>query len=88
MCVRDRGDAAVAPDQLLEAWVRHPLCGINNWADGGMAKLHSEWSGLAHALEGEITVAGRTGSYVGLDDNLGLLLQIGLLSTSSSPRHS
>lgn len=70
------GCADVAPDQLLEAWVRHTLVGINNWADGGMAKLHSDWSGIAHALEGEMTVAGRTGTYIGLDENLGLLLKI------------
>jgi BirA family transcriptional regulator, biotin operon repressor / biotin---[acetyl-CoA-carboxylase] ligase len=70
------GCADVAPHHLLEAWVRHTLVGINSWADGGMAKLHAEWSGLAHFLEGQITVAGQTGSYVGLDENLGLLLKI------------
>jgi BirA family transcriptional regulator, biotin operon repressor / biotin---[acetyl-CoA-carboxylase] ligase len=70
------GCADVAPHHLLEAWVRHTLVGINSWADGGMAKLHAEWSGLAHGLEGQITVAGQTGSYVGLDENLGLLLKI------------
>jgi BirA family biotin operon repressor/biotin-[acetyl-CoA-carboxylase] ligase len=70
------GCADVAPDQLLEAWVRHTLVGINSWSDGGMAKLHAEWSGLAHALKGEMTVAGQTGTYIGLDENLGLLLKI------------
>ncbi|SFS49282.1 protein of unknown function [Sulfitobacter marinus] len=70
------GCADLAPDQMLEAWVRHTLVGINNWADGGMAKLHTEWAGLAHGLDGEITVAGQTGGYVGLDEKLGLLLKI------------
>jgi len=70
------GCADVAPHHLLEAWVRHTLVGINSWADGGMAKLHAECSGLAHGLEGQITVVGQTGSYIGLDENLGLLLKV------------
>lgn len=69
------GCAEVDAVALLEAWVRHTLVGINAWADGGMANLHREWVGLAHGLTGEMTVAGKTGAYVGLDENLGLLLK-------------
>jgi len=70
------GCAEVDAVALLEAWVRHTLVGINAWADTGTAQLHREWSGLAHGLEGEITVAGQTGTYSGLDENLGLLLKV------------
>ena len=70
------GCAEVDAVALLEAWVRHTLVGINAWADTGTAQLHREWSGLAHGLEGEITVAGQTGAYSGLDENLGLLLKV------------
>lgn len=70
------GCAEVGAVDLLEAWVRHTLVGINAWSDGGMAQLHREWAGLAHGLDGDITVAGETGTYVGLDENLGLLLKV------------
>ena len=70
------GCAEVDAVALLEAWVRHTLVGINAWADAGTAQLHREWSGLARGLEGEITFAGQTGTYSGLDENLGLLLKV------------
>lgn len=70
------GCADVDAITLLEAWVRHTLVSINAWADNGMANLHREWAGLAHGLEGDLSVAGKSGSYVGLDENLGLLLKI------------
>lgn len=70
------GCAEVGAIELLEAWVRHSLVGINAWADGGLAQLHREWAGLAHGLSGEITAAGQTGTFIGLDENLGLLLKV------------
>jgi BirA family biotin operon repressor/biotin-[acetyl-CoA-carboxylase] ligase len=71
------GCTDVAPVDLLEAWVRHTLVGINTWADGGTGTLHREWSGLAHGLDGDITIAGHSGTFTGLDENLGLLLKTG-----------
>jgi len=70
------GCAEIDAMSLLESWVRHTLVGINTWADSGTGQIHREWQGLAHGLEGDITAAGLTGSYVGLDDRLGLLLKI------------
>jgi BirA family transcriptional regulator, biotin operon repressor / biotin---[acetyl-CoA-carboxylase] ligase len=61
---------------LLESWVRHTLVGINTWADSGTAQIHREWGGLAHGLVGDITLAGQAGTYIGLDDRLGVLLKI------------
>lgn len=71
------GCAEVDAVALLEAWVRHTLVGINAWSDGGTAQLHREWSGLVHGLDSQITVASQTGTFVGLDENLGLLLKVG-----------
>ncbi|MEP3442210.1 MAG: biotin/lipoate--protein ligase family protein [Sulfitobacter sp.] len=71
------GCAEIDAVALLEAWVRHTLVGINTWLDSGTAQLHREWQGLAHGLEGEVTFAGQTGTFIGLDDRLGLLLKTG-----------
>jgi len=71
------GCAEIDAVALLEAWVRHTLVGINTWLDSGTAQLHREWKGLAHGLEGEVTFAGQTGTFIGLDDRLGLLLKAG-----------
>lgn len=71
------GCAEVGATELLEAWVRHTLVGINAWTDAGTAQLHREWIGLAHELQGEITYGGQTGTYIGLDEDLGLLLKTG-----------
>lgn len=70
------GCAEIDAVTLLESWVRHTLVGINSWSDGGMAQLHREWSGLAHGLEGEVTLAGQTGTYIGLDEAFGVLLKV------------
>ena len=71
------GCAEVDPVTLLEAWVRHTLVGINAWSETGTAGLHRDWIGLAHGLEGEVTLAGQTGQFVGLDESLGVLLRRG-----------
>lgn len=69
------GCAEVDAVSLLEAWVRHMLVGINAWVDGGTVQVHREWSGLAHGLEGVIMVGDQSGTFTGLDENLGLLLK-------------
>ncbi len=69
------GCGEVDPVTLLEAWVRHTLVGLNDWADGGATQLHRTWLGLAHGVDTEMTVAGRHGTFIGLDENLGLLLK-------------
>ncbi len=71
------GCGDVDPITLLEAWVRHALVELNAWADDGPARLHRNWSGLAHGRDTEISVAGQTGTFIGLDETLGLLLKSG-----------
>ncbi|WP_289041067.1 biotin/lipoate--protein ligase family protein [uncultured Aliiroseovarius sp.] len=62
---------------LLEAWVRHTLVALNDWAEDGPARLHASWLGVAHGRDTEVAVAGQRGTFVGLDENLGLLLKSG-----------
>jgi BirA family transcriptional regulator, biotin operon repressor / biotin---[acetyl-CoA-carboxylase] ligase len=63
--------------ELLEAWMRHTLVGINSWADTGVAAAHREWIGIAHGVGKEILVCGKSGIFLGVDERLGLLLQQG-----------
>ena len=70
------GCAEVNAVDLLEAWVRHTLVGINAWADGGIKKLHRDWVGLAHGLAGEVHAAGQSGTFIGVDESMGLLLKV------------
>lgn len=69
------GCGDVDPATLLEAWVRHTLVQINDWADGGTARLHRDWLALAHGRDADMTMAGQHGTFIGLDETLGLLLK-------------
>ncbi|MEY8117218.1 DUF4444 domain-containing protein [Falsihalocynthiibacter sp. BN13B15] len=60
---------------LLEAWVRHTLVEINTWADDGPARLHRNWLGLAQGLDTDMTISEHRGTFIGIDENLGLLLK-------------
>ena len=71
------GCAEVDAVELLEAWVRHTLVGLNSWADDGLASLHREWGGLAHGKGTDIDVLGQAGHFVGVDERFGLLLRQG-----------
>ncbi|MFZ3582535.1 DUF4444 domain-containing protein [Loktanella sp. DJP18] len=67
------GDVA-APD-LLAGWLRHTLSWLDSWDNQDVAALHREWSGLLHGLNGDVTVAGRTGAFLGTDEDLNMLLK-------------
>ncbi|MCQ0092319.1 biotin/lipoate--protein ligase family protein [Roseovarius sp. M141] len=69
------GCGEVEPPTLLEAWVRHTLAEINAWMDDGPARLHRNWLTVARGLETDMTVAGHHGTFIGVDENLGLLLK-------------
>ncbi len=69
------GCAEVDAVTLLEAWVRHTLVGINTWSDDGTQTLLREWNGLAHGKGKAITVGNQTGTFLGVDENLCLLLK-------------
>ncbi|MCY3669812.1 MAG: DUF4444 domain-containing protein, partial [Alphaproteobacteria bacterium] len=73
----EEGCVEVAPDALLESWSRHTLVWINRWSDDGAGPLHGEWRGLAHGIGEEVSVGGRTGLFVGVDERFGMLLREG-----------
>ncbi len=60
---------------LLEAWARHTLVALNRWADDGTGPLHKDWTGLAWNIGGTVTQGDLTGTFVGVDENLGLLIK-------------
>ena len=69
------GCADVDPGTLVETWARHALNWIARWESEGPAPLHSDWRGLAHGMGEEITLRGRTGTFLGIDERFGLLLR-------------
>ena len=69
----DEGCAELDPVALLESWARHTLVWINRWEDEGARPLHAEWRGLAHGLGEDIEVRGQTGTFMGVDENFGML---------------
>ncbi|HKK96810.1 MAG TPA: biotin/lipoate--protein ligase family protein [Marivita sp.] len=70
------GCGDVSPTQFLESWSRHLLNWINRWEEDGMAPLHREYAGLVHGMGEDATVLGRSGHFLGLDEDLGLLLRV------------
>lgn len=71
------GCADVNAVELLEAWVRHTLVGINTWTDSGAATLHKEWRGLAFGIGEDATQGALSGTFVGIDERFGMLLRDG-----------
>ncbi|KMK65758.1 biotin/lipoate--protein ligase family protein [Puniceibacterium sp. IMCC21224] len=71
------GCGDLEPLALLESWSRHTLNGLNRWDVDGIAPLHREWSGLAHGLGQPMTFKGQSGTFLGVDEALGLLLKSG-----------
>ncbi|SPF81676.1 biotin/lipoate--protein ligase family protein [Pseudoprimorskyibacter insulae] len=69
------GCADVDPTALLEAWARHTLHWITRWDAEGTRPLHGEWRGLAHGMGEETTRNGLTGTFLGVDEDFGMLLR-------------
>ena len=71
----DEGCADVDALGLLEAWARHTLVWITRWENEGARPLHAEWRGLARGIGEDITQAGLSGTWLGVDDRFGMLLR-------------
>ena len=69
------GCAEVDAVDLLESWVKHTLVGINTWQDEGVAPLHKEWRGIAHGIGEDVEIFGETGTFLGVDEKVGMLLR-------------
>lgn len=75
------GCVDVAAPDLLEAYARHTLNWIGRWEDEGAKPLHAEWRGLAHGMGEELTHGDQTGTFLGVDEDFGLLLRQGEATT-------
>lgn len=73
----DEGCADLDPVRLLESWARHTLVWINRWSGEGARPLHAEWMGLARGVGEPVEIAGRSGTFLGVDERFGLLLRTG-----------
>lgn len=79
------GCADVAPPVLLEAWARHTLNWITKWEDDGARALHAEWRGLAHGLGEPVRRGDLSGTFLGVDEEFGMLLRDGADKTHLVP---
>ena len=71
------GCAEVEAPALLESWARHTLNWITRWEDEGTAPVHAEWRGLAHSMGEETSQNGFSGTFLGVDEDFGMLLRDG-----------
>lgn len=69
------GCADVNAVDLLESWVKHTLVGINTWIEEGVAPLHKTWRALAHGIGEGIVINGTSGTFLGVDEQFGMLLR-------------
>lgn len=69
------GCADVNAGALMEAWVRHTLVGINRWSDDGTGPVHQDWCALAHGIGAPVTMSGKSGTFLGVDERFGMLLR-------------
>lgn len=74
----EEGCVEVDPVALLESWARHTLVWITRWEEDRGRALHAEWRGLAHGIGEEVTQNGFSGSFLGVDENFGMLLRRGM----------
>ena len=73
--LHEEGCADLDPVALLEAWARHTLLWINNWEEDAGRALQSAWRGLVPEIGEVVTRGGLTGTFLGVDENFGMLLR-------------
>ena len=73
----EEGCAELDPVALLEAWSRHTLVWIRRWEDGDLRALQAEWRGLVPTIGENVTQDGLSGTFLGVDENFGMLLRDG-----------
>ncbi|MFS4580819.1 DUF4444 domain-containing protein [Phaeobacter sp. C3_T13_0] len=69
------GCADVDAVGLLESYARHALHWITRWEDDGTEPVHSTWRGLVHGIGDDLSQGSLTGTFLGVDENFGLLLR-------------
>ena len=76
-CLMMEGCGDISPIRLLEAWARHTLVWLNDMQTDGPRALHEQWRGLAKGIGEDIRINTAAGTFVGIDEQFGLLLKIG-----------
>ena len=71
------GCADVEAPALVESWARHCLHWITRWEEDGSKPLHEEWRGLAHGIGEETRQNDLSGTFLGIDEDFGMLLRDG-----------
>ena len=75
----EEGCADLSPARLLESWARHTLVWIDRWEGEGARPLHEAWRGLVAGAGGAVAVevggAVVRGTFLGLDERFGMILQ-------------
>ncbi|MCA0922477.1 biotin/lipoate--protein ligase family protein [Pseudooceanicola nanhaiensis] len=69
------GCSEVYPLPLVEAWARHTLHQLNRWEQDGPRALAAEWRGLAQDMGEDVTRNGVSGTFLGVDEDFGMLLR-------------
>ena len=73
----EEGCADINPVTLIESWARHTLNWIARWEDEGTRPLHAEWRGIAQGLGEPAEFDGKSGTFLGIDEDFGMLLRDG-----------
>ena len=71
----EEGCGDVSPVNLLESWTRHMLAWISRWTEQGNEPLHREWIALVQGVGEVIEIAGQHGTFLGVDEQFGMLLR-------------
>ncbi len=74
-CLMMEGCGDISPIRLLESWSRHTLVWLNDLENDGPRALHEMWRGLAKGIGEDLTINGRAGTFMGVDEHFGLLLK-------------
>lgn len=71
------GCGDLMPLDVLESWSRHLLTHLHIWEQDGIAPLHREYSGLVYGMGDAVEQSGHSGTFLGLDEQLGMLVKTG-----------
>jgi len=74
-CLIMEGCGDISPIRLLESWSRHTLVWLNDMDTDGPRALHEQWRGLAKSMGGAVSIMGVEGTFMGIDEQFGLLLK-------------
>ncbi|MEQ9042059.1 MAG: biotin/lipoate--protein ligase family protein [Silicimonas sp.] len=72
----EEGCSDIALPDLIEAWGRHMMNWLHIYLTEGFEPLHREWRAKGDGLGGEVTYP-QAGTFVGLDENGGMILKTG-----------